>query len=50
MNKPRLLCIDFLLRAEVLFWLLELSVHTVKCCAELPALDKALQHVGLASG
>ena len=43
MNKLWLLCIGFLLRAEVLFWLLELSVHAVKCCAELPAPDKALQ-------
>lgn len=32
MNKPWLLCIGFLLRAEVLFWLLELSVHTEMLC------------------
>lgn len=46
MNKRWLLCIGFLLRAEVLFWLLELGVHAVKRCAELPALDKAPQTRG----
>lgn len=46
MNKLWLLCTGFLLRAEVLSWLLELSVHAVRCCAELPALDKDPQTRG----